>query len=56
MIINLSTLFQQHKTIDSVLKRGEDLDKLVEKSGSLSQQSKMFYKTAKKQNSCCVIA
>lgn len=31
----------QHKTIDSVLKRGEDLDKLVEKSGSLSQQSKM---------------
>lgn len=30
-----------HKTIDSVLKRGEDLDKLVEKSGSLSQQSKM---------------
>lgn len=32
---------QQHKTIDSVLQRGEDLDKLVEKSGSLSQQSKM---------------
>lgn len=32
----------QHKTIDSVLKRGEDLDKLVEKSGSLSQQSKMW--------------
>ncbi|UZJ51490.1 hypothetical protein CBS101457_000810 [Exobasidium rhododendri] len=44
-----------HKTIDSVLKRGEDLDKLVEKSGSLSQQSKLFYKTAKKQNSCCII-
>jgi synaptobrevin family protein YKT6 len=31
----------QHKTIDSVLQRGEDLDKLVEKSGSLSAQSKM---------------
>lgn len=35
-------LLAQHKTIDSVLKRGEDLDKLVEKSGSLSQQSKMY--------------
>ncbi|WFD21297.1 palmitoyltransferase [Malassezia caprae] len=38
-----------HNTIDSVLQRGEDLDKLVEKSGSLSQQSKMFYKSARKQ-------
>ncbi|WFD32780.1 hypothetical protein MSPP1_003831 [Malassezia sp. CBS 17886] len=37
-----------HNTIDSVLQRGEDLDKLVEKSGSLSQQSKMFYKSARK--------
>lgn len=37
-----------HKTIDSVLQRGEDLDKLVEKSGSLSAQSKLFYKSAKK--------
>ncbi|WFD04241.1 palmitoyltransferase [Malassezia obtusa] len=44
-----------HNTIDSVLQRGEDLDKLVEKSGSLSQQSKMFYKSARKQNSCCGI-
>ncbi len=44
-----------HKTIDSVLQRGEDLDKLVEKSGTLSEQSKMFYKTAKKQNSCCTV-
>ncbi|KAJ7481908.1 Longin-like domain-containing protein [Mycena latifolia] len=45
-----------HKTIESVLKRGEDLDKLVDKSNHLSGQSKMFYKTAKKQNSgCCVI-
>lgn len=39
-------LVVQHKTIDSVLKRGEDLDKLVEKSGSLSQQSKMFCKSS----------
>ncbi|KAJ7481911.1 snare protein YKT6 [Mycena latifolia] len=45
-----------HKTIESVLKRGEDLDKLVDKSNHLSDQSKLFYKTAKKQNSgCCVI-
>lgn len=34
-----------------MLQRGEDLDKLVEKSGSLSQQSKMFYKSAKKVRS-----
>ncbi|KAK0551676.1 palmitoyltransferase [Tilletia horrida] len=44
-----------HKTIDSVLKRGEDLDNLVAKSQSLSSSSKQFYKTAKKQNSCCTI-
>ncbi|KAK0539179.1 palmitoyltransferase, partial [Tilletia horrida] len=44
-----------HKTIDSVLQRGEDLDKLVEKSNSLSSSSKQFYKTAKKQNSCCIV-
>ncbi|CAH7688867.1 Longin-like domain-containing protein [Phakopsora pachyrhizi] len=45
-----------HKTIESVLERGEKLDNLVERSNALSSQSKMFYKTAKKQNSCCVIA
>ncbi|KAH7911754.1 snare protein YKT6 [Hygrophoropsis aurantiaca] len=44
-----------HKTIESVLQRGEKLDNLVERSNALSSQSKMFYKTAKKQNSCCVI-
>ncbi|CAN8067867.1 unnamed protein product [Agarophyton chilense] len=42
-----------HNTIDSVLERGVKLDNLVEKSTDLSAQSKMFYKTAKKQNSCC---
>ncbi|EOR04649.1 hypothetical protein E3P92_01058 [Wallemia ichthyophaga] len=45
-----------HKTIESVLERGEKLDNLVERSNALSAQSKMFYKTAKKQNSCCVIS
>ncbi|KAH9441126.1 hypothetical protein MJO28_015896 [Puccinia striiformis f. sp. tritici] len=44
-----------HKTIESVLERGEKLDSLVERSNALSSQSKMFYKTAKKQNSCCLI-
>lgn len=32
-----------HKTIESVLERGEKLDNLVEKSNGLSAQSKMFY-------------
>ncbi|KAG1733858.1 snare protein YKT6 [Suillus paluster] len=44
-----------HKTIESVLQRGEKLDNLVERSNALSTQSKMFYKTAKKQNACCVV-
>jgi len=38
-----------HKTIESVLQRGEKLDNLVERSDALSAQSRMFYKTAKKQ-------
>jgi synaptobrevin family protein YKT6 len=45
-----------HKTIDSVLERGVKLDNLVERSDDLSRQSKMFYKQAKKTNSCCVIS
>ncbi|CAH9134431.1 unnamed protein product [Cuscuta epithymum] len=44
-----------HKTIDSVLARGEKLDSLVEKSSDLSTASQMFYKQAKKTNSCCTI-
>jgi len=32
-----------HKTIESVLERGEKLDQLVAKSDGLSAQSKMFY-------------
>ena len=45
-----------HKTIDSVLERGVKLDSLVERSNDLSSQSKIFYKTAKKTNSCCVLS
>jgi len=44
-----------HKTIESVLQRGEKINDLVDRSNALSMQSKMFYKTAKKQNSCCLI-
>ncbi|GAB2289110.1 VAMP-like protein ykt61 [Dionaea muscipula] len=44
-----------HKTIDSVLARGERLDSLVEKSSDLSAASQMFYKQAKKTNQCCTI-
>ncbi|XP_033098901.1 synaptobrevin homolog YKT6-like [Anneissia japonica] len=45
----------QHNTIEAVLQRGEKLDDLVSKSDDLSLQSKTFYKTARKTNSCCVI-
>lgn len=44
-----------HKTIENVLHRGEKLDNLVDKSESLTASSKMFYKQAKKTNSCCVL-
>lgn len=42
-----------HQTIDSVLRRGEKLDTLVDKSADLSLASQMFYKQARKTNSCC---
>ncbi|PRD28949.1 UNVERIFIED_CONTAM: Synaptobrevin-like protein YKT6 [Trichonephila clavipes] len=44
-----------HNTLQAVLERGEKLDDLVVKSEQLSVQSKAFYKTARKTNSCCVI-
>lgn len=43
----------QHSTLEAVLQRGEKLDDLVAKSEGLSIQSKAFYKTARKTNSCC---
>lgn len=48
----IQTIFQ-HNTIEAVLERGEKLDDLVDKSEALSLQSKAFYKTARKTNSCC---
>ena len=38
---------RQHKTMESLLQRGEKLDDLVARSDALSAQSKLFYKTAK---------
>ncbi|KAL7884097.1 hypothetical protein AOLI_G00068670 [Acnodon oligacanthus] len=42
-----------HRTMESLLDRGEKLDDLVQKSEELGQTSKAFYKTARKQNRCC---
>ncbi|KAJ3302299.1 palmitoyltransferase [Kappamyces sp. JEL0829] len=42
-----------HKTMGSLLQRGEQLDDLVARSDQLSSQSKMFYKTAKQTNAGC---
>ena len=44
-----------HKTIESVLERGEKLDTLVAKSDQLGVMSKGFYKQAKQQNACCIV-
>ncbi|KAK0220549.1 snare protein YKT6 [Armillaria fumosa] len=44
-----------HKTIKSVLQRGEKSDNLVDRSTALSARSKVFYKTTKKQKNCCGI-
>ncbi len=44
------------KTIESILARGEKLDKLVENSEELKKTSKMFYRNAKKMNSCCNVS
>lgn len=54
-IIKLHFLLQ-HDTIQAVLQRGEKLDDLVAKSEGLSMQSKAFYKTARKTNSCCTFS
>ncbi|KAL0222797.1 hypothetical protein P9112_002187 [Eukaryota sp. TZLM1-RC] len=42
-------------SIDKLLQRGEQLDKLVEDSADLSMSTRMFYKRAKKHDRCCVM-
>ena len=44
-----------HKNIESVLARGEKIETLILKTQALSENSKRFYVTAKKMNSCCTI-
>lgn len=44
-----------HKTVEAMLAREGELDKIVERTSELSVQSKMFYRTAGRQNSCCVM-
>jgi synaptobrevin family protein YKT6 len=44
-----------YRTIDSLMKRGESLDELVNRTTELSKSSKIFYKKASKMNSCCII-
>jgi synaptobrevin family protein YKT6 len=41
------------ETLEKILDRGQKLDDLVSRSDELSEQSKAFYKTAKKTNSWC---
>ncbi|KAJ3427608.1 synaptobrevin [Anaeramoeba flamelloides] len=41
--------------IEKVLKRGENLEILIDRSEFLSGQSKQFYRVAKKHNQCCTI-
>lgn len=42
-----------HKTIESVLERGEKLDNLVQKSSDLSTASQLFYKQASWEKGVC---
>lgn len=43
------------KSMDDILRRGEALESLMQKSEDLSQVSYQFYRTAKKNNQCCQI-
>ncbi|KAJ3003006.1 palmitoyltransferase [Thoreauomyces humboldtii] len=44
-----------HKTMESLLQRGENLNDLVAKADNLSGASKALFKTAQSTNSCCGI-
>ncbi|KAJ5979701.1 hypothetical protein N7481_006999 [Penicillium waksmanii] len=50
-----STKIVLHKTIESVLQRGETLDQLMAKSADLSSSSQKFYKQSREQNNCCIV-
>jgi len=42
-----------HKNLEEILKRGETLDNLLQKSEDIGEVSKMFHSKAKKTNQCC---
>jgi len=44
-----------HVQIDTLLKRGEKIEDLVDTSKDLSKKSKVFYKKTRKLNRCCMI-
>ena len=45
-----------YDALDKILDRGQKIDDLIQQSGDLNEQSKMFYKSSKKMNSsCCTI-
>lgn len=50
------TMVIMHQAIDKILERGEKLDDLVQRSAELSASSKMFYKTTRQHNRCCIIS
>jgi hypothetical protein len=41
------------RTVSKVLERGEKIEELVDKTEELSIQSKIFFKSSRKLNSCC---
>lgn len=43
------------KTLESVLRRGEKIEELVQASTDLSESSKAFYKKSRSLNRCCTI-
>jgi len=42
-----------HKNLEEILRRGETLDTLLQKSTDIGEVSKMFHQKAKKNNQCC---
>lgn len=43
------------RTLSKVIERGENIEDLVDKTEELSIQSKIFFKSSRKLNSCCWI-
>jgi len=43
------------EAMDELIKRGGSLEELTEKCDDLSVQTKVFVKSAKKTNSCCML-